>query len=177
MTEQPPKSEELLKTLLADDAHPQPVAAKVANIPTHIAGDDEDVDMLIDDLEHLVSEAKRVPFGKKLMIDEDRMLALIDRLRTAVPNEVKQAHRVLDEQERILSEARDRGRQMLTDRGLQAQLDVERDQVITRATVEADRIRADADKYVRNVLETLSERLTKAQSSVQKGLETLDAHE
>ncbi|MBA3944622.1 MAG: hypothetical protein H0X37_08685 [Herpetosiphonaceae bacterium] len=118
-----------------------------------------------------------MPFGKKLMIDEDRMLALIDRLRTAVPNEVKQAHRVLDEQERILNEARDRARQMLTDRGLQAQLDVERDHVIARATVEADRIRADADKYVRNVLETLNERLIKAQTSVQKGLETLDAHE
>lgn len=176
MTEQPPKSEELLKTLLSDEVQPQPPVTPAGGTPV-TADDDDDVDALIDELEQLVTEAKRVPFGKKLMIDEDRVLTLIDRLRTAVPNEVKQAHRVLDEQERILSEAHDRARHMLTDRGLLSQLGVERDQVIALATVDADRIRADADKYVRNALETLNERLIKVQGSVQKGIESLDTHE
>lgn len=164
MTPTPPPPDVLLQALLADDnAEDAPL----------IADDAEDVDALIDELEVLFTEAKRVPFGKKLMIDEERAIQLVDRFRTAVPSEVKQAHRVLDEQERILSEARAEAQQMLEQRGLLTQLGVERDKILNQAHTDADRIRHEADRYVRGVLQELGERVGKIQTSVQNGLDAL----
>ncbi len=167
MTDQP-QPDSLLKSLLDDKG-------EAVIVPAAPEDESDDVDVLIDALERLFTEAKRVPFGKKLMVDEEEALSIVDRLRTAVPNEVKQAHRVLDEQEQILSAAQAEAREMLTDRGLSAQLEIEREQIVAEAEAEAARIRAEADKYVHTVLRDLSEHLAKAQTSVQKGLETLDA--
>lgn len=171
MTQQSGKPDDLLQSLLADDA-PAPSTLPVFTPDTD---EDEDVDRLINELEALFTQAKRVPFGKKLMIDEEQALALVDRFRTAVPNEVKQAHRVLDEQERILNDAKTEARGMLEERGLLAQLESERERFMARSQAEADRIRAEADRYVRGVLQDLNERLIKIQTSVQNGLDTLEA--
>src|SRR5215210_6186597 len=70
-------------------------------------GDDETVDILylVDRLEELVGIGKRVPFSGRVMVEEEEFLALVDQLRVAVPNEIKQAQRVIRERERIVGEA------------------------------------------------------------------------
>ncbi|GAC1564990.1 MAG: vacuolar-type H+-ATPase subunit H [Herpetosiphon sp.] len=162
------KPDELLSSFLTN-----PEAS--GGIGTGHETDDEDVDLLIDELEQLFGDSKRVPFGKKLMVDEDRALAIVDRLRTALPGEVRQAHRVLDEQDRIIKDAESKARRILEERGLQAQLIREREQIVVQATAEAERMRADADSYIRKVLQELNERLIKLQGSVQHGIEALDS--
>ncbi|MDQ4044802.1 MAG: ATPase, partial [Chloroflexota bacterium] len=73
------------------------------------ANQDGAVDMLylVDRLEELVSLGKRVPFSTRVMVEEEEFLALVDQLRVAVPNEIKQAQRVIKERERIIGEAQD----------------------------------------------------------------------
>jgi hypothetical protein len=107
------------------------------------------------------------------MIDEAQALELVDRLRAAVPAEVRQAHRILDEQERILDQAHTEARRILHERGLMAELEVERERTIAEAERDAERMRAEADSYARGVLNDLADRLTKIQASVQNGLEAL----
>ena len=137
--------------------------------------DTDDLDGLIDELEAMFEQAKRVPFGRRLMVDEAYALDLVDRLRSALPSEVRQARHVLDEQQRILEEAREQARQLLDEQGLMAELEVMRERTIAGAEQEAERIRADADAYVHGVLNDLSERLAKIQSSVRNGIEALQA--
>ena len=168
MSDQSHEPEQLLESLLSRD-EPRHIDAVAA--PREEA---EDVDALIDELEALLAEAKRVPFGRKLMIDEAYALELVDRLRSAIPAELRQAHRILDEKERILDEARERAHQMLQERGLMAELEVERERMIAQAEREAERIRADGDAYVRGVLNGLAERLSKLQASVNNGIEALN---
>lgn len=69
--------------------------------------DDGTVDILylVDRLEELVGIGKRVPFSGRVMVEEEEFLALVDQLRVAVPNEIKQARRVIKERERIIGEA------------------------------------------------------------------------
>ena len=169
MSDQPHEPEQLLETLLSDD-EPQETGREPA--PPE---EDEDVDLLIDELEAMFAEAKRVPFGRKLMIDEAQALELVDRFRSAIPAEVRQAHRILDEQERIVEAARDQARRILHDRGLLAELEAERERVLAQAERDAERMRTEADAYVRGVLSGLAERLSKLQASVNNGLEALSS--
>jgi vacuolar-type H+-ATPase subunit H len=170
MSQSPHEPENLLESLLSDPQRPaeQPDAAAAAP-------EDEDVDGLIDMLEALVAEGRRVPFGRKLMIDEDRLLDLVDRLRTAIPAEVKDAHRLLDQRDQILDQARAEARRMLDERGLLEALEKERRQIIGEAEREAERTRTEADRYARSVLIDLQERLDQLQTRVRNGIDALQS--
>ena len=61
-----------------------------------------DILQLIDRLEELFNESKNVPFTKNVMVDEDRMLDIIDQMRIAIPEEVKKAQQLLGQRDRIL---------------------------------------------------------------------------
>ena len=168
MTQTPGEPEHLLESLLSDE---QQAAADAAAAPTD--GED-DVDALIDALEALVADSRRMPFHK-LLVDEDRLLHLVDRLRSAVPAEVRQAHRVLDEQDEILSKANSQAQRMLEERGLLDALEHERRRVLDEATRDAERTRTEADRYARNVLVDLQQRLEKLQTSVRNGIDALQS--
>lgn len=165
MSQPPREPEHLLESLLSDDT------ARPADPPADVPAD-EDVDSLIDALEALLAEGRRMPF-RKLLIDEERLLDLVDRLRSAIPAEVRQAHSLLDQHDQILNTAREQARQMLTERGMLESLEKDRRQIIEAAEQEAQRIRAEADRYARNVLLDLEERLSKIQTSVRNGVEAL----
>ncbi len=130
---------------------------------------------MIDELEDVIAEGKRVPFSGRLLIDEDRVLGIIDRMRVAVPEELRQARRIISEQERLLSEAQERVQQVLQEQGLLAAIEAERARLLEQAEREARSVRAGADEYARQVLEELEQRLLKVITSVQNGLQELGA--
>jgi hypothetical protein len=132
-----------------------------------------ELDDLIDELEETLAVGRRVPFTGYLFIEEERILDVIDRMRVSVPEELKKARRVVQEQERLLDEARSRVQNALEERGLLAAIDDERQRLLQQAERDATDVRAGADEYARNVLKELDERLVKLLSSVRNGLETL----
>lgn len=128
---------------------------------------------MIDELEDVIAEGKRVPFSGRLLIDEDRVLDIIDRMRVAVPEELRQARRIISEQERLIGEAQERVQQVLHEQGLLAAIEAERARLLDQAEREARAVRAGADEYARQVLEELEQRLLKVITSVQNGLQEL----
>ncbi len=128
---------------------------------------------MIDELEDVIAEGKRVPFSGRLLIDEDRVLDIIDRMRVAVPEELRQARRIISEQERLIGEAQERVQQVLQEQGLLAAIEAERARLLDQAEREARAVRAGADEYARQVLEELEQRLLKVITSVQNGLQEL----
>jgi cell division septum initiation protein DivIVA len=132
-----------------------------------------ELDDLIDELEDALAEGRRVPFSGRLLVDEERILDIIDRMRVAIPEEQKRARRVIQEQERMLAEAQSRVQQVLEERGLTEAIEAERVRLLQQAEHEAGHVRAGADEYARQVLEDLDDRLTKLVTSVRNGLSTL----
>jgi hypothetical protein len=132
-----------------------------------------ELDQLIDELEDALAEGRRVPFSGRLMVDEERILDIIDRMRVAVPEELKHAKRVIGEQDRLIAEARARVQATLQEEGLQAAIDSERERLLAMAERDAQIIRSGADDYARQVLEELQERLAKLASNVENGLKAL----
>ena len=60
---------------------------------------------LLETLEELIENGKKVPFTNKGIIDKDEMLDLIKEIRIKLPEELKQAKWVKEERTRILIEA------------------------------------------------------------------------
>ena len=114
-----------------------------------------------------------MPFSGRLLIDEDRVLDIIDRMRVAIPEELRQARRIISEQERLIREAQERVQQMLHEQGLLEAIEAERARLLEQAEREARAVRAGADEYARQVLEELEQRLLKVITSVQNGLQEL----
>jgi len=133
-----------------------------------------ELDDLIDELEDALAEGRRLPFsGGRLLVDEERLLDIIDRMRVAIPEEHKRARRIVQEQERLIAEAQARVQQVLEERGLLEAVEQERARLLQQAEQEAVGVRAGADEYARQVLEELDERLTKLITSVRNGLSAL----
>jgi cell division septum initiation protein DivIVA len=133
-----------------------------------------ELDDLIDELEDALAEGRRMPFsGGRLLVDEGRILEIIDRMRVAIPEEHKRARRIVQEQERLIAEAQARVQQVLEERGLLEAVNSERARLLQQAEQEAALVRAGADDYARQVLDELDERLTKLVTSVRNGLSEL----
>ncbi len=65
---------------------------------------------LVDRLEELVGGAQRMPIGSRVMIDRRRLLDLVDQMRVAIPQEVREAQRMVADQERLRREAEEEAR-------------------------------------------------------------------
>ena len=140
-----------------------------------------DILQLIDRLEELFNDAKAVPFTHNVVVDEDRMLELIDQMRIAIPEEVKKAQQLVAQRDRVMAQAQEeanRTLQIARDKADQlAQKDMiaqeaqrRADQILAQARAEAEGVRADADNYVLDTLMQLQDQIAKMSNQVNNGI-------
>ena len=143
-----------------------------------------DILQLIDRLEELFNESKTVPLTHNVMVDEDRMLDIIDQMRIAIPEEVKKAQQLLGQRDRVLAQAqeeanrtielaRQKSDQLVTKDTVAQEAQRRADQIIAQARVEAENIRADADDYAMNSLTQLEAELDRIANQVANGIRLL----
>ncbi|RPJ29057.1 MAG: hypothetical protein EHM33_02250 [Chloroflexi bacterium] len=143
-----------------------------------------DILQLIDRLEELFNESKAIPLTRNVMVDEDRMLDIIDQMRIAIPEEVKKAQQLLGQRDRVLAQAQEEANRtleiarqkadQLVSKDLVAQEGQRRaDQVLAQARAEAETTRADADDYVIQSLTQLQEELERITNQVNNGIRTV----
>ena len=144
-----------------------------------------DILQLIDRLEELFNDSRAVPLTRNVMVDEDKMLDIIDQMRIAIPEEVKKAQQLLAQRDRVLAQSQEeanrtveiaRGKaEELVHRDLVVQEAQRRaDQIISQARGEAENIRRDADDYVVITLQRLQDELNKLANQVQNGLRLVE---
>ena len=81
--------------------------------PEEVDEDPDDVLVLLDRLEELVGVGRRMPFSTRVMVEEDEFLGLLDRIRGAVPREIRQAQRVVEERSDIITSAQQEAAKIL----------------------------------------------------------------
>ena len=67
-----------------------------------------DILHLVDRLEELFNKSRPVWFTHSVIVDEDRMLDLIDQMRVAIPEEIRKAQQIISQRDRILAQAKGR---------------------------------------------------------------------
>lgn len=147
-----------------------------------------DIQHLVDRLEQILSESRRVPMTTTLLVDEEHVFNIIDQMRVAIPDEVRRANRVESEKERILAQAQEeaaRIRQLAKQEAeelirrdtITASAHQRADNVLERARRDAEILRRDADVYVVDVLAKLEEDLLRSLSVVRNGLRKVQAEQ
>ncbi|MDP8925203.1 MAG: ATPase [Chloroflexota bacterium] len=139
---------------------------------------------LLDRLEEALVTGSRVPLTARTLVDEQECLDIIDQLRVSLPRELKEARRILEERDQLLAQAQEETERAIRAAELKANRLVEEHALVRAATAralaleeradqEAREIRLEAERYVRQLLQRLHERLEQAMNGVEAGLHEL----
>jgi dsDNA-specific endonuclease/ATPase MutS2 len=143
-----------------------------------------DILQLIDRLEELFNQSKSIPLTRNVMVDEDRMLDIIDQMRIAIPEEVKKAQQLLGQRDRVLAQAQEEANRTLEIARQKADQLVTKDMVaqeasrraeliLSQARTDAENVRIDADDYVLDSLNQLQAELERITNQVDNGIRTV----
>ena len=143
-----------------------------------------DILHLVDRLEELFNEARAIPFTHNVVLDEDRVLEIIDQMRITIPDEVKKAQQLLSQRDRILAQAqeeanrtvglaRDKAEQMAEKDSVSQMAQSRGEQIVAQARVDAQKIRDDADDYVVDSLANFETQLERLLTQVRNGIRTV----
>jgi len=144
-----------------------------------------DILHLIDRLEELFNQSKPFPLTRNVMVDEDKMLDIIDQMRIAIPEEVKKAQQILVQKDRVMAQAQEEANRTLEIARQKADDLVHRDlivveaqrraeQIVSQARLDAEATRSEADDYVLDTLRHLQDELERTTTQVRNGIRTVE---
>jgi hypothetical protein len=144
-----------------------------------------DIMFLLERLESLIATGTGVPTTRKVLVDKDAILELIDQLRVAVPEEVHAAKRINAEGERIIEQAneesgritaraQEQAAYLIGERGLTERAEAVGRQIVAEAQAAADNVRFGADAYAAEILGSLEAEVRKALAGIEKGIDVLE---
>jgi F0F1-type ATP synthase membrane subunit b/b' len=143
-----------------------------------------DILHLVDRLEELFNESRSVPFTHSVIVDEDRMLDIIDQMRVSIPEEIKKAQQLLAQRDRILAQAQEEANRTIALAREKGDTMTERDaivqaaqargeQIVAQARVEVEVTKRDADEYVMETLTSLEMEMERILGQVRNGIRSL----
>jgi vacuolar-type H+-ATPase subunit H len=144
-----------------------------------------DIQFLVERLEALVVNARKVPMTSQIILEQATILDLVDQLRIAIPEEVRQARRINQESDRVLGRAREEAEQiigaaqeqaalLLQDQSILRDAEMKAQELIDRAQGKSDETMRGADQYAADVLVRLESDLVKTLSIIKKSLEVIE---
>ncbi len=153
--------------------------------PDRLEGPPIDIIFLVERLDSLIANGKKLPLTNNVMLDQNYALSLIDELRVAVPEEVRAAKRINSEGERIVDKAQEEADRIIAhaqeqaaflidERGLTQAAEERSNRILAKAEEEAEEVRRGADEYAVTVLVGLEGDVVKTLLSIKKGIALLD---
>lgn len=143
-----------------------------------------DILHLVDRLEELFNESRSIPFTHSVIVDEDRMLDIIDQMRVSIPEEIKKSQQILTQRDRYLAQAqeeasrittlaREKTEQLIQEHSIVQSAQARADQVIAQARSESEAIHRDTDAYSLDSLGKLEMELERMLTQVRNGIRSL----
>jgi hypothetical protein len=155
-----------------------------------------DILHLVDRIEELFNESRAVPFTRNVIVDEDKMLDIIDQMRVTVPDEVKKAQQLVAQKDRIMAQAneeasrivalaKEKAEQIVVLAKEKAEQIVEREAIVKSAETRAGQIvaqaredsgitRRETDDYVIGALQGMEEEVTRLLTQVRNGIRKIE---
>ena len=106
---------------------------------------------MLDELEQLVEREGKFHIFGKVMIDEERFFVLLNKIRVALPDDIRRATEITRQGERVLEQAQQKAREVIERAKQEAAQLVARDEIVRRAEEEARRIIARAEEQAKKV--------------------------
>ena len=124
---------------------------------------DPEIVHLIDQAAHLLGDGTRVPLTGRTVVDGEGLLALLDHMRQALPEDIRRARWILEECERVLAVAqrdaeavveagRARAAELTADSAVLRQAQAHAEDTVSQARERALEMRAGARRYADDLL-------------------------
>lgn len=152
---------------------------------------------VVDALEELLASARRLPFTPSVVVNEEEILELTDRIRVALPDDLVTARHLLDERhemlgraaadsaelgrraqeeaERLVREAQAQASALVADHEIVRTATAQAREIVTQAEERATLERSGADDYAREVMGRLEDQLERWLRTVREGMQELPA--
>ncbi len=139
---------------------------------------------VLDKLEAYVHEGTWLPAGYRIL-SEERMVEMIEKLRSSLPEEVGRAKIIADGHDRMIRAAQEKAELIVTEASSKQDELVDQNEIVQRARTTAEvvlreaeerarKIREGADQYALQVLGEMEARLSGAVAAVRKGQGSLN---
>ena len=147
---------------------------------------------LIDMLEQLASQSKKVPLTGRSIVNPDQLLELVDQMRLAVPRGIQEAKEVLDRREQVIDQALSGAKRIKAAAESEARIRLDESEFVRSAKRRGEEViqeaesrgqhlmqrfqaelqnrRAGADEYAREVLTDIEQRVSEILKSIRSGL-------
>lgn len=108
---------------------------------------------LLEELEQQIENSRRLPLTSKLVIDGDQLLDYLDQIREVLPNEIEEARRIYQDQEKMMKNAKRDADQLIEETRVHMTRMVDNHEVNRLAQEQADRIIAEARQLAKEIRE------------------------
>lgn len=132
---------------------------------------ENNINSILDSIDEVVLSGTKIPIINKSFIDEDKLFNLLDTLRQNLPDSIEQSEKIVANKDKILEEATNRAKDMLSSAEERAKLLLDNNEIIKKASIEAQKINYEAQKelgkkqneainYADSILEALENKLS-----------------
>ena len=135
---------------------------------------------VLNELEELIEGSTKIPFSRKVLVDEEKVLDYLDRIRAVLPEEVRQAKWVVQERDKVLSDTKMEASRLIENAQKQVLQQADESEIVQHSKALAEEIveqskmvalemREGARSYADDILRSLEENLGKVLNEVQQG--------
>lgn len=145
-----------------------------------------DIMTLLDKLEEILTNAKKIPLGSKALLDPEDIFEIIDQIRENFPSEIKEARWIVKEKQehlaeaekeaqKIISDAREKAKKAASETEIVKEAERQVQEILQNAKEKEREIRLSAEDYADEMLANLEANLGKMLAAVQRGRERLQS--
>jgi cell division septum initiation protein DivIVA len=139
-----------------------------------------DVLHLIDRLEEMVADARRLPLGGGIVVPRQQVLDLVDQMRVALPRQVYDARDVVERRDEIMRESEHKAQERLSQADEELEKRLAQTEVVQAAQSRAEAIVMAAEERARELLRDAEQqaraRLDESQTESRREMGEADAY-
>lgn len=106
---------------------------------------------VLNELEELIESSPKVPLTRRVLVDEDRLLDYLDRIRTSLPEELRQARWVIQEREKVINDSKREAYRIMEDAEKQLEKQAVESEITRKAEEMAEEIRLRNEEVARQI--------------------------
>ncbi|MHB8918602.1 MAG: ATPase [Desulfocucumaceae bacterium] len=127
----------------------------------------------LNELEEIVENSIKVPMTRRVLVDEDRLLDMLDRIRTTLPEEIRQAKWIIQEREKVLAETKKEAGRIMEDVQKQMERRVDESEITRQAKIKAEETIERAENIAREIKQGAREYADELLNELEKRIENV----
>ena len=127
----------------------------------------------LNELEEIVENSIKVPMTRRVLVDEDRLLDMLDRIRTTLPEEIRQAKWIIQEREKVLAETKKEAGRIMEDVQKQMERRVDESEITRQARIKAEETIERAENIAREIKQGAREYADELLNELEKRIESV----